>query len=308
MKQAEISFDEKAGIDKVQDLIEQITATGDYKVIRRLQPVDRYCEDLDVEKKIGIYLDTEATGLDPDKEKIIELAMVPFEYDDDGHIYRVLPEYDALQDPGIAIPEFITSITHINDEMVKGQAIDWETVSDMLSSADLVVAHNARFDRPFVENSLDDFKKIAWACSIADVNWNEEGFEGVKLEYLAYKYGFFYEGHRATIDCQAGIEILSQTLPASGEPVLKRLIENASRVMVRLWADRAPFPKKDDLKNRGYRWSTGEGGKRKCWYRDIPESDIDEEMAFLNKNVYLKPVETLPMDRITAMERYSSRI
>ena len=130
----------------------------------------------------------------------------------------------------------------------------------------------------------------------------------MKLEFLAYKYGFFYEGHRATIDCQAGIEILSQTLPNSGEPVFKRLLDNANRVMVRLWADRAPFPKKDDLKNRGYRWSTGEGGQRKCWYRDIPESDIDEEMAFLNKNVYVKPVATLPVDRITAKERYSKRV
>ncbi|MGD8999435.1 MAG: hypothetical protein PVF75_03400 [Granulosicoccaceae bacterium] len=72
-----------------------------------------------------------------------------------------------------------------------------------------------RSDRPFCENLLDDFKDIAWACSIADINWNEEGMEGVKLEYLAYKYGPFFEGHRAMIDCQAGIEILSRTLPGS---------------------------------------------------------------------------------------------
>ena len=56
-----------------------------------------------------------------------------------------------------------------------------------------MIAHNARFDRPFVENLLDDFSDIAWGCSIADIDWNKEGFEGVKLEYLAYKFGFFYE-------------------------------------------------------------------------------------------------------------------
>ena len=315
MKQTELELNERMlaavrteAVESTKQLIESLTATGDYKVIRRLSRVERYCDDKDVKKHIAIYLDTETTGLDPDKDKIIELALVPFEYDEDGNIYRILPEYDALQDPGIPIPEITTQITHITDEMVKGQSIDWAVVSEMLSSANLVIAHNARFDRPFVENVRDDFKNIPWACSIMDVNWNEEGFEGVKLEYLAYKYGFFYEGHRATIDCQAGIELLSQTLPASGQQVMKRLIDRANRVMVRLWAEHAPFPKKDDLKIRGYRWSTGANGQRKCWYRDIPESDIDEEMVFLNKSVYKKPISTLPHDRITSMLRYSKRI
>ena len=129
-----------------QELIDQLTATGDYKVIRRLKPVDQYHDDAGAEKKIGLYLDTEATGLDPDREKVIELAMVPFEYDAEGRIYRILPAYNALQDPGIPIPAFITSITGITDEMVAGQAIDLDQVAQFLSGASLVIAHNARFD------------------------------------------------------------------------------------------------------------------------------------------------------------------
>ncbi len=268
-----------------QDLIDQLTATGDYKVIRRLKPVERYHEDTGAEKHIGIYLDTEATGLDPDREKVIELAMVPFEYDDDGRIYRILPEYNALQDPGIPIPPFITRITGITDEMVAGQAIDLDQVGELLTGASLVVAHNARFDRPFVESLHHGFEDIDWACSIADVNWNEEGFEGVKLEYLGYKYGFFYEGHRATIDCLAGIELLAQSLP-SGERVMKRLLDSAGRTDVRIWANKAPFDKKDDLKQRGYRWSPGGEGVLKAWYKDLPEDQVDDEMLYLNQEIY----------------------
>jgi len=290
-----------------QNLIDQLTATGDYKVIRRLKPVDRYHDDTGAEKQIGVYLDTEATGLNPDLEKVIELAMVPFEYDADGRIYRILPAYNSLQDPGIPISPFITSITGITDEMVAGQAIDLDEVARFLSGASLVIAHNARFDRPFVESLYPGFEKVDWACSIADVNWNEEGFEGVKLEYLGYKYGFFYEGHRATIDCLAGIELLSQTLP-SGERVMKRLLDNAGRMDVRVWADRAPFNKKDQLKQRGYRWSPGGEGVRKAWYKDLPEDVIDAEMAYLNAEVYPKAVETLPMDRFDARARYSRRV
>lgn len=290
-----------------QDLIDQLTATGDYKVIRRLKPVDRYHDDTGAEKHIGIYLDTEATGLNPGTDKIIELALVPFEYDSEGRIYRILPAYNALQDPGVPISAFITRITGITDEMVAGQAIDLDEVTRFLANASLVIAHNASFDRPFVELLHPGFATINWACSIADVNWNEEGFEGVKLEYLGYKYGFFYEGHRATVDCQAGIELLSQRLPG-GERVMKRLLDNAGRTDVRIWAERAPFSKKDLLKQRGYRWSPGGEGLRKAWYKDLPESQLDTEMLYLNQEVYPKAVGVLPMERFDAKQRYSRRV
>ncbi len=290
-----------------QDLIDQITATGDYRVIRRLKPVDRYHDDSGAEKHIGIYLDTEATGLNPGMDRIIELALVPFEYDSEGRIYRILPAYNALQDPGVPISAFITRITGITDEMVAGQAIDLDEVTRFLANASLVIAHNASFDRPFVELLHPGFATINWACSIADVNWNEEGFEGVKLEYLGYKYGFFYEGHRATVDCQAGIELLSQRLPG-GERVMKRLLDNAGRTDVRIWAERAPFSKKDLLKQRGYRWSPGGEGLRKAWYKDLPESQLDTEMRYLNQEVYPKAVGVLPMERFDAKQRYSRRV
>lgn len=290
-----------------QDLIDQLTATGDYKVIRRLKPVDRYHDDSGAEKHIGIYLDTEATGLNPGMDRIIELALVPFEYDSEGRIYRILPAYNALQDPGVPISAFITRITGITDEMVAGQSIDLDEVTRFLADASLVIAHNASFDRPFVELLHPGFATINWACSIADVNWNEEGFEGVKLEYLGYKYGFFYEGHRATVDCQAGIELLSQRLPG-GERVMKRLLDNAGRTDVRIWAERAPFSKKDLLKQRGYRWSPGGEGLRKAWYKDLPESQLDTEMRYLNQEVYPKAVGVLPMERFDAKQRYSRRV
>ena len=46
-----------------QNLIDQLTATGDYKVIRRLKPVVQYHDDTGAQKLIALYLDTE--GQDP---------------------------------------------------------------------------------------------------------------------------------------------------------------------------------------------------------------------------------------------------
>lgn len=220
----------------MKECIKKLEASGDYRIIKRFVPVEYYCHPTPDDIKLGIYLDTETTGTNPKKDEIIELAMVPFEFDPSGKIYQVLPEYNAFQDPHRPIPEKITNITGITDDMVSGETIDVVEVGKMLKAAVLVVAHNAKFDRQFVEKLSDSFKDVSWACSISDINWNEEGIGGVKLDYLAYKYGFFYDAHRATIDCQAGIEILSRQLPESGDLALKRLLDKARRTDVRIWA------------------------------------------------------------------------
>jgi len=298
-----------AGPDRpMKDCIAQLEASGEYRVIERLKPQDQYHSPADVETHIGIYLDTETTGLQHATDKVIELAMVPFEYDAAGRIYRVLPAYNGLADPGFPIPPVVTKVTGITDDMVKGQSLDLAAVNATLAQADIVVAHNAAFDRPFCENLLEDFQDVAWGCSQRDVNWHEEGFEGVKLEYLAYKFGFFYDGHRATVDCQAGIEMLSRRLPGSGDFVLKRLLDTASINLVRLWAKGAPFEKKDVLRQRGYRWNTGDDGQPKAWYIDLPQAELDSEMIYLNQDVYPRAVGVLPTKVLDAKIRYSKRI
>jgi DNA polymerase-3 subunit epsilon len=59
------------------------------------------------------------------------------------------------------------------------------------------------------------------------------------------------------------------------------------------------------LKARGYRWSNGTNGQRRCWWRDVAERDVEAELAFLRASVFLRPVD-LPTQHITARERYST--
>ena len=58
--------------------------------------------------------------------------------------------YEALSQPLVSISEDITKINGITNEMVEGKSIDWGKVDAILSTSQLVVAHNANFDRPFL--------------------------------------------------------------------------------------------------------------------------------------------------------------
>jgi hypothetical protein len=69
------------------------------------------------------------------------------------------------------------------------------------------------------------------------------------------------------------------------------LLENARRKTIRIWAQQAPFDVKDELKKRGYRWSSGDEGRPKAWYVDLNEAKRADEIAFLRQLIYLREVD-----------------
>lgn len=81
-------------------------------------------------------------------------------------------------------------------------------VESLLADVSLVIAHNAGFDRVFVESRFPIFATKAWACSFKQIPWSEEGISSGKLEFLAYNCGFHFTGHRASTDCHALLEVL----------------------------------------------------------------------------------------------------
>lgn len=119
--------------------------------------------------KVAI-LDTETTGLDQVKDRIIELGILVAEVDRcTGQLVQIIDRIDALEDPGIPIPANSTAVNGITNTMVAGHHIDDEQVKGLIEDVELVIAHNAGFDRPFVESKIPAFIEKAWACSLKDI-------------------------------------------------------------------------------------------------------------------------------------------
>ena len=283
-----------------------LRASDDYRVLRRLTARPPIIIPDGVVTRLGLFVDVETTGLDPRRDEIIELAMIPFRYGLDGRIYEVGEPFQGFRQPAEPIPPEITALTGIDDAMVAGRSIDLDAVTAAAAPAALVIAHNAAFDRRFLERFCEVFRTKPWACSMTQVDWTAEGHEGVKLGYLAAGAGFFYDRHRAVNDCAAAIELLATDLPKSGEPALVQLLERARIPTWRIWAENSPFAMKDLLKARGYRWSGDDSVPSRAWYIDVSDARKDEELLFLKREIYRGEIDLLSR-RIDAYDRFSDR-
>jgi DNA polymerase III epsilon subunit-like protein len=96
-----------------------------------------------------------------------------------------LDSWEWLEDPGFPIPPDITNITGITNEIVAGHSIDDQAVNDLLKRVVLVIAHNAAFDRRFLEKPLPPFVTKHWACSRSDIDWRAKGIRSSALEFVA---------------------------------------------------------------------------------------------------------------------------
>ena len=278
----------------------------DYKVLRRLVPRHEFHPTAPGQiLQRGVVLDTETTGLSVDADQVIELGMIVFEFDPmNGTIHRVVEVFDELEDPQRPIPPETIAVHHITDDMVRGKLIDDVKVNAILKTAAVVIAHNASFDRPFVEKRWPVFKDKQWACSIRDIDWKSEGVSSAKLEYLLQTQGIFYEAHRAETDCWALLELLSAVLPQSQQPAMLTLLESLNQAQVRLYATGSPFDSKDALKTRGYRWAP----EIKCWHRTLgSEKALQEELDWLKRKVYQGKRASVEIETLGGTIRHSQR-
>jgi DNA polymerase-3 subunit epsilon len=292
--------------------ISSLHSTGDYLVLRRLnlEKDSRFTKKSVPGSEIAICIDTETTGMDYAADKIIEIGIVAFEYDPrTANIIRICGRYSGFEDPGRPLPEEIKEITGITDEMVAGQAFDDNLVNRIAQKANLVIAHNAAFDRKFVEERFPVFAGLPWACTVSQLDWRAERVSSRTLEYLLYKCGGqFINAHRALDDAEGVLGLLLAHFPVSNQSIFSSLLENSGEMTSKICAVGAPFDKKDILKERGYRWNDGSKGGCKGWWVCVPQAAEKDELNYLATEIYTGGnTNNVEINRIDAFARFSVR-
>ena len=279
----------------LEDLARQLEASGDYRVLRRFAPARRYAEPDAAPHRTAVALDIETTGLDPRTDAIIQLSVVAFEYSaETARIHEVREPLTFFEDPGRPIPAEIVKLTGITDADVAGKRIDDPAVEAVARGCGIVLAHNAAFDRPFLERRLPVFRDLPWGCSVADVPWRSLGYASSAQESLLVEH------------CGVLVHLLATPFE-SGDLPLRLLLQAARKKSVRLWAVGAAFDAKDALKARRYRWNNGDDKRPKAWYRDVREDEQAVEEKWLSDQIYGGAVGKWKVEVFDARTRYSDR-
>jgi DNA polymerase III subunit epsilon len=109
-----------ADTEDLEVLAERLDQSGDYRILRRVPTVAHYAEPPDgIELRRGLIVDVETTGLDPAQDKIIELALLPFDFSSDGGLYAVHEGYTGFEDPGRPVPETVTRLIGIHETLAQ---------------------------------------------------------------------------------------------------------------------------------------------------------------------------------------------
>lgn len=269
-----------------------------YRVLRALPSLDQLPLGTPRGKvRTAVVLDCETTGLDWRTGHIIELAACPIQFDPYGRIVGIGRTCDWLEDPGYPLPDEIARLTGLSDTDLAGQRIDDRAVRDLIGSAELLVAHNAGFDAPWIEARFPAFAGKAWACSMREIDWAAQACDSRMLGHLLQaRCGWFNGRHRADADVEALVALLASPLD-DGRPAFAEMLLTASRPTFRVTAINAPFAVKDVLKARRYRWSS----QAKAWEIELAEDALDTELIWLADKAHCRTPTTT---RITWFQRH----
>ena len=153
-----------------------------------------------------VVFDTETTGFNAGGiDQMIEIGAVKIK---DG---AITDRFDELIDPGRHIPDKITELTLITDEMVKGKPNEEEVTKKFLEwigDAPLV-AHNAKFDISFMVSAMNKYNLGEFKNTVIDTlelsRTLDQGYARHSLSALVKRYNVPWDEdahHRADYDAE----------------------------------------------------------------------------------------------------------
>ncbi len=149
-----------------------------------------------------VVFDIETTGLSPITCKITEIGAVRVKNDE------ILDVFNTFVDPEEPIPEEITKLTGITDEMVKGAPKTEEAVKMFLDFIGdrMLVAHNASFDISFIRKAAQDHELSftnAYLDTVSMSRFVNPDLKKHKLDAIADYFGLGdFNHHRASDDAE----------------------------------------------------------------------------------------------------------
>lgn len=212
-----------------------------------------------------LIVDTETTGLinaEP-APKLLEVAACLYHVESKAELATVQFLLYADSNPASEINGIKEeSLAAVSPEIPGMDSLSKSVMSSAQSlwdSADFIVAHNASFDRHFLDPVFGVKSPKTWRCSLRHITF-PKAKKAKALGYMAVDHGIFpFGAHRALNDVTV-LTALLKTVPDLAEQLARDPVEN-----FRFEARDLPFSLNTEAKDRGFRWDS----KSRVWYRNM---------------------------------------
>lgn len=149
-----------------------------------------------------ISIDLETTGLNPRRDKIIEIGALKVEKG------RVIDRLSVLVNPGRQLEERIVQLTGIRDEDLEGAPYIEDVLPEVLSFLGNLplLGHSILFDFSFLKKAAVDQRLSLEKCALDTLRIARRylaDLEHRSLGYLCGYYGIPHRAHRALEDAEA---------------------------------------------------------------------------------------------------------
>lgn len=160
------------------------------------------------EDSVFTVFDTETTGLDENKERVVEIGGVRFDK------MGIISRFNVLINPEKPMPPEVVKINGITDEMLADKPCFKDIVSDFeyFIGNSILIAHNAKFDVAFVNAELKRCGKGVLQNEVIDtLELSRTVFPGLQkyaLQFLAKYFDINVQNaHRAEDDARVCMEL-----------------------------------------------------------------------------------------------------
>ena len=165
-------------------------------------------------------VDTETSGTGPE-DRILEFALVMMERH--ARQTRIVWGHSALHDEGPPSTPEAFAIHGISEEQRRGMVVPQEMM-DHLKGSDLVVAHNASFDRAMLRRTATWTNDLPWRCSVRQIKWRREHVRFVGLSSLLDRYEIHRNVCHRALDDALGLAKLMLLRDHTGNMFLDQLV------------------------------------------------------------------------------------
>jgi DNA polymerase III subunit epsilon len=224
-------------------------------------------------------LDLETTGLDPEKDEVIEIGAILYSVKHQTVLQQASTLFPVKENPQEHINKISVCASNVSEsvDLIRNEVSS--LFSGMFSWSNYLIAHNAAFDKQWRTgiHEIDFwFQENPWLCTLNDFIWPRNS-KPSNLITTALNHGIgVTKAHRALSDCQLIAELFDRTEDLQGLFEREIARSNEPRYLVIAQVD---YDSRQLAKDFNFYWEFYKDTPKKVWQKELRESDLNIESS-----------------------------